>query len=233
MKRIIIVSAVLVVVALVLKWYVIAIIIAVIAGLKIVSKNIDRRTLHRIYTGLRAIGLDAQKVERGRPEEHIGEDWKGKSQGLIEIQGSPIRWVNVLKEETSGTGPNNPGSVDYHKVYLIPHPSMGLQKLELKSVRVKSVPVVGRVVDLKWKGNFEGNKISQFSQDISLSQTLIRLKEDIEVHSHPDHGCWSLLSSRSSTGIFPWVLFARPAPSRIQWDCYETIARYLLESSGK
>ncbi len=209
---------------------VIVLVVSMIILSIILSKYFDRITLHRIYTGLRAIGLDAQKVERGRPEEHIGEEWKGKSQGLIEIQGSPIRWVNVLKEETSGTGPYNPGSVDYHKVYLIPHPSMGLQKLELKSVRVKSVPVVGQVVDLQWKGNFEGNRINRLSQDISLSQTLIRLKEDIEVHSHPDHGCWSLLSSRSSTGIFPWILFARPAPSRIQWDCYETIAHHLLDS---
>ena len=212
---------------------VIVLVVSMIILSIILSKYFDRITLHRIYTGLRAIGLDAQKVERGRPEEHIGEEWKGKSQGLIEIQGSPIRWVNVLKEETRGSGPNNPGSVDYHNVYLIPHPSMDLQKLEVKSVRVKSVPVVGQVVDLQWKGNFEGNRINRLSQDISLSQTLIRLKEDIEVHSHPDQGCWSLLSSTSSTGIFPWILFARPAPSRAQWDCYETIAHHLLKPSGK
>jgi len=207
---------------------IIAIILFVVSMI-ILSKNIDRRTLHKVYVGLRAIGLDARKLERGRLEEDIARGSQ-KSLGLIEIQGRSIRLVNVLKAETSG-GSNNPGSVDYSNVYLVPDPVMGLQKLKLKSVRVRSVPVVGRVVDLHWKGNFKGNHISRLGQDVSLNQTLIRLKEDIEICSHPDHGCWSILSSRSSTGNFPWVFFGHPAPSREQWDCYETIASHLLKVS--
>ena len=51
-------------------------------------------------TSLCEIGLNARIAELGLPEEDIGKNegiTHGKSLGLIEVQDSPIRWVNILK----------------------------------------------------------------------------------------------------------------------------------------
>ena len=180
------------------------------------SKYFDRITLHRIYTGLRAIGLDAQKVERGRPEEHIGEDSKGKSQGLIEIQDGPIRRVNVLKEK--GTGGEHGPPDTYTNVYLVPSPTGYVKTYgEIKSIRKKSVPLIGRVVDIRWEANFEGDLIRKISEDVSLNENLIKLNEDVTIRGFPEYGCWGIVSRRYPTSWFGLPCRQR-APSRVQWD---------------
>lgn len=87
---------------------------------------------------LQGIGLDTQIVEREQPEVHIGELWKGKSQGLIEIRDSPIHLVNVLKEESTSTGPQGGGkSAIYTNIYLAPDPNIIQEYYEIKSIRKK------------------------------------------------------------------------------------------------
>jgi len=172
-------------------------------------------------------------AERGRPEERIGENWKGKSQGLIEIRDSPIQWVNVVKEKGRG-GPDGGGSPDTHtNVYLVPAPTPSTKwHYQVESVRVKSVPLFGRVVDLLWKSNFESELVRRLNEDVSLKESLIRLNEDVVMRSFPGHGYWALISKQ-----YPSSLFGAPcrqsAPSREEWDCYKTITAHLLECSGE
>ena len=45
---------------------------------------------------LRALGIQAQMSERGRPEEKITR-WRGKSFGIIDMQDALICWVDVKK----------------------------------------------------------------------------------------------------------------------------------------
>jgi len=196
-------------------------------------------TRHKVCAGLRRLGLDAIVVTRGRPEENIGEEgWvlgkDEKSLGLIEVRDSPIRWVNVL-DIVQGKGTQGE-SVVHRNVYLIPD-SMVSSKggyMLAKSVRVRSTPLIGRVVDIRWEGGkSHGNLMRRMSDDILINRSLVRLKEDITIRGFPEYSCWAILSSRSSVGGFPWGFFGRPAPSREQWSCYETIAHHLLESDRK
>ena len=193
------------------------------------------KTRDKVCARLCAIGLDAIVVDRGRPEENIGEEgWvfgeNEKSLGLIEVRDSPIRWVNLLDiVRNRGTQYQ---AVDHRNVYLVPDPTVSSkgEYMMAKSVRVKSTPLIGRVVDIRWEGGkSHGNLIRRMSDDILLNRSLIRLKEDVTIRSFPEYSCWAILSSRSGTG----GLFGHPAPSREQWNCYESVARHLLESSGK
>ena len=204
-----------------------------------VKEKLRDKTVDKVCAGLCAIGLDARIVERGQPEENIGEEgWvlgkDEKSLGLIEIRDSPIRRVNVLKI-VRGKGTQSEGVV-YRNVYVVPDPSVSSKGgyMVAKSVRAKSVPLIGRVVDIRWEGGkSHSNLMRRISEDILLNRSLIRLKEDVTIRTFLEYNCWSILSSRSSVGGFPGSLFGRPAPSREQWNCYETIARHLLEPSGK
>lgn len=197
------------------------------------------KTRDELCAYLCTMGLDARMAERRRPEEHI---WKlAKSLGLIAISDSPIRWVNVCEFEGGQYT-----STTYRNVYLVPDPRVaGEGYLELKSVRVKSKPVFGEVVDLRWQAKFvfverwlwgrpalevkrvplgsESDLVTRLNDDSELKERLTMLKEDVKIRSYPSWG-WAIESGHS---------IKQPMLSREQWNCYETIARHLLESGGK
>lgn len=206
---------------------VVIIIVVIFAGLIITSIILGRRVKGNLCASLNRLGLNAQITERGRPEEHIGENWKGKSQGLIEIEGSLIRWVNVLKQE--GTGGEHGSPDTYTNVYLIPSSTVYVEAYyEMQSIRVKSVPLFGEVVDIRWKTDLEGDLIQRINGDVTLKESLIKLNEDVTIRSFPNDGCWAIVSRRYHGWFGPQK---QRAPSRAQWECYKTIARHLLEAS--
>lgn len=220
--------------------------------LSALKERLRDKTRDKLCADLRAIGFDTLIAERGLPEESVGQDLKGKSLGLIEIRDSPIRWINVLKLKGSGGGPSAGDADTYTNLYLVPDPNLNKEGyLELGSVRVKTVPLFGRVIDLRWQGNFvwykivphigrvhesrkidnEDNLIRRLNEDTSLTETLIRLKLDMTIRSFLEHAYWVIWSSDYETRWFR--ADRQPSPSREQWGCYETIARHLLGSSRK
>ena len=101
--------------------------------------------------------------------------------------------------------------------------------VELESVRVKSVPLFGRVVDIRWKGNFEGDLMKLVNEDVSIKERLIGLNEGVTIRSVPGWG-WAMSSRGRDTtwfGRMPKGL----APTQEKWDCYTIIARHLVECS--
>jgi hypothetical protein len=208
----------------------------------IIGKPRDRKR-HRLCTHLRTIDLNVQVPERGLPEEGISGGLMGTSIGLIEVQESPIRWINMLEHPASRYA-----SAAFTNVYVVPdHRVRSGGYLELRSVRQRNASVYGRVIDLYWTANFVGTRVNtsleeewdedmedklldQMNNDESLKAGLIRLNEDITVRSVPNFWCWAISSgSYQESGL---GLEARKiGPSREQWECYEMIARHLLESS--
>ncbi len=79
--------------------------------------------------------------------------------------------------------------------------------------------------NLSTKSKLDGNKIGRMKDDALLNQSLIGLNRNIEILAFPEDKCWVILSEEY-TGD-------RPLPSLEQWDYFKTIARHLLESSGK
>ena len=159
---------------------------------------------------------------------------------MIEIQGELIRWVNVTIEGSGGGPYGVGGHTIYRNIYIIPDPNVPRKGyLKVKSVRVKSVPLFGRIIDLRWKAklakrvpligrvvnlcwtaNFEGDLVRHLDEDLSLKQSLIELKKDVSIRSYPEHGCWAIQTKK-------------PTPVEEPWHCFKTVACYLLESSGK
>jgi len=200
-----------------------------------IREKLRDKTRDKLCSHLCAMGVDARIAERGRLEERLRTRWS--SLGLIETRNSAICWVNVLNQ--SGLE-----HTVYSNVYLVPDPRVPKGGyLELKSVRVKSAPVFGRVLDLRWEANFvtigiksmpvltrksvpvkmESNFIRRLNEDISLKESLLGLNEEVMIRSFEDWG-WVMESGGE------WPATTVPMPSRKQWDCYETIARHLLEA---
>jgi hypothetical protein len=179
------------------------------------------------YDDLRAMGLDIQMATPGLLEEELASAltglWSGWPKPFVslEVQDSPIRRVSVLRIPGNGVG------VDaYGCAYIVPDPKVPVrQHLKAKCTYPKSVPLVGRVVDVRWKGNTEDHSIGRLNQDQSLKRTLIELRESVRVISFPEQKCWAI-----SPGFQP---ADKLRTSREQWDCYQTIARHLLEGGAK
>jgi hypothetical protein len=198
------------------------------------------RIRYQLYRDLVALGLDVDMAPRGRREEGVYGGLLGNSLGLIEVRGGAVRWVNVLAHPGNRFSPTT-----YTNVYVVPDSRLRSGGyVEMKSVRVRDASVYGRVVDLHWRASFittravvvsddevegaEAELTARMDADSGLKETLIRLNEDIAVRSVPNYWCWAISSGSFHEGGGREA--RRLAPSRDQWDCYETIARLLVES---
>ena len=165
-----------------------------------------------ICAHLQTLGIDARMAERGRVEEKFGGEG---SLGLIEIPEGPIRWVNVRKVTSIGV---QGGSSTYYTQYGVPDSRLepNFPRYRIKTVRVKTVPLVGRVVDLRWEGDDSDlGIISRLNSDAQLKQPIMESR-DVTVQAHSDHRCW-IISTKT-----------RDVPSGELWNCYQTIACHLL-----
>jgi len=201
------------------------------------------RTRRRLFTDLRAMDLNVHIAERGQPEEGVSGGLMGNSLGLIGVQGSPIKWINLLEHPASRYA-----SATYTNVYVVPDSRVRSGGyLELRSTRKRSASVYGRVIDLFWTANFVGTRVvvnpeeewdndmeerllDRMNNDAVLKTNLIKLDEDITIRSVPNFWCWAISSGSYQESGLSYEL-KRLAPSREQWECYETIARHLLEAS--
>ena len=79
--------------------------------------------------------------------------------------------------------------------------------------------------NLSTKSKLNGKEIGPMKDDILLNQSSIGLNRDVEIRTFPEDKCWAILSKEYEG--------RNPPPSLEQWDYFKTIARHLLESSGK
>lgn len=180
------------------------------------------KTRDNLRAGLQRLGIDARMIARGRVEEEI---WSGfsdgltkmpKSLGIIHIPEGPIRWVNILKE-TYYIG-SQTSHTDYYTEYGVPNPRLrpDSPNARIKTIRVKSVPVFGKVVDLHWEGGESYPKVvSRLNSDDKLRQPIMKSR-DVTITAIGDCGCW-IMSTQT-----------RDVPSGELWNCYQAIAKHLL-----
>ena len=194
-----------------------------------VKDRLQDTEMDDICAELQALGIDAQMAERGRPEEKIGgEDnrnldefcLRGISLGLIDIPEGPIRWVNIRDEHSEHVN-------IYYTNYGVPDPRLGPASpvMYIYSVRKKNFPLVGRVVDLHWKGrewyftpvrNQGLRIIDRLKSDILIKHSLIKESFDVKIYASRDYRCW-IISTKTRSPL-----------SEDLWDCYQAIARHLL-----
>jgi len=185
------------------------------------KEKLRDKTRDELCARLCAMGIDARLAERGQVEEKFGG--KG-SLGLIEIPERSIRWVNVRKVTTSsGGGPYGGGSTTYYYTeYGVPDARLGPDSpgTRIKTIRVKSFPVFGKVIDLRWEGGDYGTGvIDRLNSDHQLKEPIMK-SHGVTITAISDYSCW-IISTETETET-------GDTPSRELWNCYEAIAQHLL-----
>ena len=164
-------------------------------------KNFFRdKTRDNLAKDLNSSGIKAEMAERGRFEEKLRSSrrYPGRNVplGVIDITGEKIPWINVIRSVNRGK--NNPPR--HRIVFGIRDDSLpkGHEAIEIKMIRKKSVPLIGKVVDVQWEGKESLLPLTKaLNDDIELKE-LVKDMGNLEVHSHSDifHG-WTIELDRT------------------------------------
>ena len=118
------------------------------------------------------LGIKAEMAERGMEQEKIGDEWYTRRQGIINIQDQPIKWINICKKDRSKDSPPA-----WKYIFIVPDERLasGKDKIKIKTIRKKSFPIFGKVIDTIWKGNDSSGLAHTLSNDKeikSLAKTI-------------------------------------------------------------
>ena len=163
---------------------------------------------------LNSLGVKAEMAERGRAEEQVANSWYQRSLGVIDILEGPIRWINILKKDRGKhNGPR------WWVVLGIPDDRLTSTRLEvkIKTVREKSFPLFGKVVDVIWKGYDGGNGLVDTLSGDAPVKALAKRIGNLELKSQSQG--WALTVDR------------RFSPTVQEWETVEKIASYVLSST--
>jgi len=163
----------------------------------------EQRKIDYLCLALSALGIEATVSQR--------LSWYGGGLiGILEIHQSPIRYVEVrLERDYEG--------VTYWTKYRIPD-SRVISIVSIRSVRVRTFPIFGRVIDVRWDGD-DGvtGAIEGLTADFELKAAIISAGAEIAVGSSPSDG-WFIRHPSTD------------APSAGVLACYEKVARDLIRT---
>tara|TARA_B100000676_G_C17796679_1_gene689933 strand:+ start:145 stop:741 length:597 start_codon:yes stop_codon:yes gene_type:complete len=128
------------------------------------------------------LGINAQMAERGLEQEKIGDEWYTKKLGIINVQDQPIKWINICIKPRSKDSPPN-----WKYIFIVPDERLvsGKDEFKIKTIRKKSFPIFGKVIDTNWKGNDGSGLAYTLSNDIEI-KSLAKSIGDIHLESFFD-----------------------------------------------
>tara|TARA_Y100000994_G_scaffold121400_1_gene99800 strand:+ start:2421 stop:3020 length:600 start_codon:yes stop_codon:yes gene_type:complete len=146
--------------------------------LKELKNNIRDKSRDNFYQHLMTLGIDVSLAERGAKEEKLFNPWHRRSLGVININSdSLISYINIIKRDRSKDTP--PRWWYYFGIPSITSKNKS-DYIEVKSTRIKSFPVFGKVKSIRWNFNANGKILAEnFTKDSeinSLSMDLGNIK---------------------------------------------------------
>jgi len=120
-------------------------------------------------------------AERGAKEEKLFNPWHRRSLGIININSdSLISYVNIIKRDRSKDTPPR-----WWYYFGIPSKTSENKSdyIEVKSTRIKSFPVFGKVKSIRWDFNANGETLAEkFTKDSEIN-SLSKDLGDVKVQS--------------------------------------------------
>ena len=182
----------------------------------------------KMATSLEAAGIQAEMVDRnlGRPEEKLRTSHllgKHSSLGLIDIRTlSPISWINVVRTKRA----DKHGPARYRVVFGIPDQSIPInhKQRKLKTVRKKTFPLFGKVLDVSWRGDAGTLLLAKtLSEDEEIDRAVADLG-DVTIFTHPNQlQGWTIEINKIFSPHPPVVTIDR-------WKALEKTANHLVSS---
>ena len=149
--------------------------------LKELKNNIRDKSRDNFYQHLMTLGIDVSLAERGAKEEKLFNPWHRRSLGVININSdSLISYINIIKRDRSKDTP--PRWWYYFGIPSITSKNKS-DYIEIKSTRIKSFPVFGKVESIRWGFNANGEILAEtFTKDPAINSLSMDLG-DIKVQS--------------------------------------------------
>ena len=149
--------------------------------LKKLKNNTRDKSRDIFYKHLITLGIDVSLAERGAKEEKLFNPWHRRSLGIINIHSdSLISYVNIIKRDRSKDTPPR-----WWYYFGIPSKTSENKSdyIEVKSTRIKSFPVFGKVKSIRWDFNANGETLAEkFTKDSEINSLSIDLG-DVKVQS--------------------------------------------------
>lgn len=182
------------------------------------QEKLRDKSRDRLTDALNALGVRAQMAERGRSEERVGASW-AQSLGVIDIEESPVRWVNVVRQS------NQYGS-RWWLVFGAPEDSADLRgrrkEVKLNTLRTKSFPLIGRVTNIAWTDNGNAGRLRTALTNDRAVKAFVRKNGDVEIRNDDEHFLgWTLRIGK------------RLKPSKQDWEGICAMAEHLLASQER
>ena len=149
--------------------------------LKKLKNNTRDKSRDIFYKHLMTLGIDVSLAERGAKEEKLFNPWHRRSLGIININSdSLISYVNIIKRDRSKDTPPR-----WWYYFGIPSKTSENKSdyIEVKSTRIKSFPVFGKVKSIRWDFNANGETLAEkFTKDSEIN-SLSKDLGDVKVQS--------------------------------------------------
>ena len=149
--------------------------------LKKLKNNTRDKSRDIFYKHLITLGIDVSLAERGAKEEKLFNPWHRRSLGIININSdSLISYVNIIKRDRSKDTPPR-----WWYYFGIPSKTTENKSdyIEVKSTRIKSFPVFGKVKSIRWDFNANGETLAEkFTKDSEIN-SLSKDLGDVKVQS--------------------------------------------------
>ena len=149
--------------------------------LKKLKSNTRDKSRDNFYEHLITLGIDASLAERGAKEEKLFNPWHRRSLGIININSdSLISYINIIKRDRSKDTPPR-----WWYYFGIPSKTSENKSdyIEVKSTRIKSFPVFGKVKSIRWDFNANGETLAEkFTKDSEIN-SLSKDLGDVKVQS--------------------------------------------------
>ena len=177
------------------------------------------KTRDEIAGAINSLGIKAEMAERKRTEEKILNPWWTRSLGIIDIPEGPIKWINVIKKDGSDKSPPR-----WWIIFGIPDGRLtsNRQNIKIRTIRKKSFPLFGKIIDVTWKGNDHGTGIVDALSNDEATDNLAERIGNLEIRTHAKefHG-WTLQVDRKLN----WF---EPSTTGEDWGDIQKITNYLL-----
>ena len=174
------------------------------------------KTRDELTAALNSIGVKAEMTERGDVEEKAENSWYQRSLGVIDLSEGPVRWINILKKDRSDKSPPR-----WWVVLGIPddQPISSRRTVKIKTIRKKTFPLFGKIVDVIWKGSDASTGLVKTLSKDGPTKTLAKRIGNLEIKSQakPFRG-WTLTVDR------------RIRPTNEDWESIKRLADHMLAS---
>lgn len=193
-----------------------------------IKEKLRDKTRDDLSKNLNLLNIKTNLAERGKLEEDIGKPTLSKGLGIININDTPIKWINIRRR------PRGRNNFIYMIDYVIPDLNMKSKfekifseygNIYIRSKKRKSFPIFGKPLDLRWqvktstnpikskldstiksdKFNYRIGFISRIFNDNSIKKTIMDT-QDIEIRSYNEHNCW-LIRIHADRNVELWKKF--------------------------